>query len=101
MKAFINGSIRKVQIVFNDDAFKRIDSDDASTSINKTIAELQLVTLSRFSESTIVEHKELIRESFKEFLLNNTEIFLRATNNTENLKRRYNWGKILSSKLEG
>ena len=50
LKSFINDSIHKVQIVFNDDAFKRIDSNDASTSINKTIAELQLVTLSRFSE---------------------------------------------------
>lgn len=101
LKSFINDSIHKVQIVFNDDAFKRIDSNDASTSINKTIAELQLVTLSRFSENTIVEHKELIRESFKKFLLDNTEIFLRATNNTENVKRRYNWGKVLSSKIEG
>jgi len=57
--------------------------------------------LSRFSESAILEQKELIRESFKKFLSDNTEIFLRATNNTENVKRRYNWGKVLSSILEG
>mgnify|MGYP000927041084 CR=1 FL=1 len=101
LETFINDSISKVEIVFEDRAFKRIDSNDSSTSINKTIAELQLVTLSRFSESTIRENKELIEKSFREFLSENTEIFLRATNNTENLKRRYNWGKVLSSKLEG
>ena len=96
---FIKDSIDKVNIVFGDEAFIRI-SKPGSTSINKTIAELQLVVLSKFNRCKIVENKNKIKESFKEFLQNIDEnIFLRGTNNTTNVEKRYEWGKHLSSIL--
>lgn len=101
LKDFIDDSINKVSIVFEDDAFKRLDGVELSTSINKTIAEVQLVTLSRFSKTVIEENKIFIKNSFKKFLNENLDIFLRATNNTENVKKRYKWGEKLSAQLEG
>lgn len=98
---FIESSIYKVNAVFGDEAFIRI-SKPGSTSINKTIAELQLVILSKFNHNEIVENKDKIKESFKNFLENVDEnIFLRGTNNTTNVEKRYEWGKILSNILKG
>ena len=79
---FIESSIYKVNAVFGDEAFIRI-SKPGSTSINKTIAELQLVILSKFNHNEIVENKDKIKESFKNFLEDVDEnIFLRGTNNS-------------------
>ena len=98
---FIESSIYKVNAVFGDEAFIRI-SKPGSTSINKTIAELQLVILSKFNHNEIAENKDKIKESFKNFLENVDEnIFLRGTNNTTNVEKRYEWGKILSNILKG
>ena len=98
---FIESSIYKVNAVFGDEAFIRI-SKPGSTSINKTIAELQLVILSKFNHNEIVENKDKIKESFKNFLEDVDEnIFLRGTNNTTNVEKRYEWGKILSNILKG
>ena len=72
-----------------------------STSINKTIAELQLVVLSKINYHEVVENKDKIRESFKKFLNDIDEnIFLRGTNNTTNVEKRYEWGKFLSDILK-
>lgn len=93
---FVKDSIFKVYEVFGDDAFIRI-SKPGSTSINKTIAELQLVVLSKFEKDLVVNNKELIKESFNEFLRDIDEnIFIRGTNNTTNVEKRYEWGKQLS-----
>lgn len=100
LKTFLKDAINKVSIVFEEEAFKRINKAN-STSINKTIAELQLVTLSRFDLDLIKKNKEFIKESFNNFLTNNDEnIFIRATNNTSNVEKRYKWGSILSNKLK-
>lgn len=100
LKIFLEDTINKVSIVFGEEAFKRINKSN-STSINKTIAELQLVTLSRFDLNLIEKNKELIKESFNRFLNNNDEnIFIRATNNTSNVEKRYKWGIILSKELK-
>jgi len=97
---FISDSIDKVNIVFGDEAFIRINKP-GSTSINKTIAELQLVVLSKFNRSEVVENKDKIKKSFKKFLEDIDEnIFLRGTNNTTNVEKRYEWGKILSDILK-
>lgn len=99
LEAFVLDAINKVQIVFEDEAFLRV-SKVGSKSINKTIAELQLVVLSRFNLEKVKTYKEEIRDSFKEFLAKSDEnIFIRGTNNSSNVERRYEWGKILSSKL--
>lgn len=102
LERFLLDSIEKVKIVFGSEAFKRIDNKDLATSINKTIAEVQLVTLSRFSMDKIINNKEKIKDSFKEFLLkeDNTELFIRGTNNTANFIKRYTWGRDLEKKLE-
>ena len=100
LKTFLKDAIYKVSIVFGEEAFKRINKSN-STSINKTIAELQLVTLSRFDLNLIEKNKEFIKESFNNFLTNNDEnIFIRATNNTSNVEKRYKWGIILSNELK-
>ena len=100
LKTFLKDVIYKVSIVFGEEAFKRINKSN-STSINKTIAELQLVTLSRFDLNLIEKNKEFIKESFNNFLTNNDEnIFIRATNNTSNVEKRYKWGIILSNELK-
>ena len=96
---FIRNSVVKVNAVFGDEAFIRINKP-GSTSINKTIAELQLVVLSKFDNDVVVKNKELIKQSFSEFLKNVDEnIFIRGTNNTTNIEKRYEWGKYLSSIL--
>ncbi len=96
---FIRSSVAKVDAVFGDKAFIRINKP-GSTSINKTIAELQLVVLSKFDDDVVFNNKELIRCSFREFLKNVDEnIFIRGTNNTTNIEKRYEWGKHLSSIL--
>jgi len=96
---FIKDSINKVNTVFGNDAFIRINKI-GSTSINKTIAELQLVVLSKFSMDEVVKNKSKIKKSFEDFLKDSDEnIFLRATNNTTNVEKRYEWGKNLSSIL--
>ena len=96
---FIRNSVAKVDAVFGDEAFIRINKP-GSTSINKTIAELQLVVLSKFDDDVVFNNKELIRRSFSEFLKNVDEnIFIRGTNNTINVEKRYEWGKHLSSIL--
>ena len=102
LERFLLDSIEKVRIVFGSDAFKRIDNKDLATSINKTIAEVQLVTLSRFSMDKINNNKEKIKNSFIDFLLreDNTELFLRGTNNTSNFTKRYTWGRDLAKELE-
>ena len=97
---FIRNSVAKVNAVFGDEAFIRINKP-GSTSINKTIAELQLVVLSKFDDDVVINNKELIRRSFSEFLKNVDEnIFIRGTNNTTNVEKRYEWGKHLSSILK-
>ena len=96
---FIKDSINKVDTVFGNDAFIRINKI-GSTSINKTIAELQLVVLSKFSMDEVVKNKIKIKKSFNDFLKDSDEnIFLRGTNNTTNVEKRYEWGKKLSDIL--
>ncbi|MCY7169635.1 DUF262 domain-containing protein [Streptococcus mitis] len=97
LEDFILKSIEKVNIVFGNDAFKRISSNELATSINKTVAETQLVILSRFSIDEVRQYKEKIKESFLEFLSKSDEgLFVRGTNNTSNVLKRYEWGKILN-----
>ena len=99
LSAFLNDAIKKVEIVFADNAFKRVGGVK-STSINKTIAELQLVVLSKFNLKMIEENKEKIRDSFVEFIDNSDEnIFIRGTNNTKNVEKRYEWGRVVSEIL--
>lgn len=97
---FIKDAIEKVNAVFGEEAFIRINKP-GSTSINKTIAELQLVTLSKFKLEEILNNKVAIKKSFEAFLNNSDEnIFLRGTNNTTNVEKRYEWGKQLSATLK-
>ena len=97
---FIRKSVANVDYVFGDEAFIRINKP-GSTSINKTIAELQLVVLSKFDYDIVVENSELIKQSFSDFLKSVDEnIFIRGTNNTTNIEKRYEWGKYLSSILK-
>lgn len=97
---FVRDSSEKVYAVFGENAFIRI-SKQGSTSINKTIAELQLVVLSKIPKNIVIENKELIKESFKDFLDKIDEnILLRGTNNTTNVERRYEWGKHLDDILK-
>lgn len=101
LEKYINESIDKVVIVFGENAFKRINSAK-STSINKTIAELQLVVLSRFSLEEVNKYKCEILESFNKFLKDtNSDIFTRGTNNTSNIEKRYEWGIIVSEIMKG
>lgn len=100
LRRFVQDITRKVKVVFGDIAFKRVEKDK-STSINKTIAELQMVVLSKFDYSLVELNKEKIKESFRKFVEENDEsIFVRATNNTSNVEKRYKWGKIVSEILK-
>ena len=101
LEEFILDTMDKVTIVFGTNSFKRINKT-GSTSINKTIAEVQLITLSRFDKELVIKNKEYILNSFNEFLNRNSEdLFTKATNNTKNVEKRYEWGKELSEKLLG
>ena len=58
------------------------------------------MVLSKFDHYKVVENKDKIKESFKKFLQDIDEnIFLRGTNNTTNVEKRYEWGKYLSNIL--
>lgn len=99
LKKFVKESIEKVRVVFGDSSFIRINKR-GSTSINKTIAELQLVVLSKFDLSTVKKYKTQIKQSFDKFLEETDEnIFIRATNNTSDVEKRYLWGRKLSAIL--
>lgn len=100
LKKFVYDTVNKVKIVFGEKAFKRVEKEK-STSINKTIAELQMVVLSKFEFNLIESYKNEIRESFKEFVKKNDEnIFIRGTNNTNNVEKRYKWGQQVSAILK-
>lgn len=91
-------NVRKVRIVFGEDAFFRSDvvSEKYSTSINKTVAETQLNVLSKYSEQELDTCNEKIKESFIEFTkANDIQLFTKATNNTKNVEVRYSWGRIV------
>ena len=46
-------------------------------------------------------NKDKIKKSFEKYLEDIDEnIFLRGTNNTTNVEKRYEWGKILSNILK-
>lgn len=54
-----------------------------------------MVVLSKFEFEAVKLNKDRIRESFKKFVEENDEnIFIRGTNNTNNVEKRYKWGKI-------
>jgi hypothetical protein len=98
---FLEDATRKVNLVFGKNSFKRIISSK-STSINRTVAELQLVVLSRFDLDLVNENKELIKSSFFQFIQDKDDnLFTRATNNTKNFVERYEWGRILSNEILG
>lgn len=91
---FLEKAVQNVQIVFGDDAFKRITDKKSSTKINKTIAELQLVVLSKYDTQDVIANKDEIKKSFNNFLFAvDGNIFIRGTNNTKNVQERYQWGK--------
>ena len=101
LQKFISDVTEKVDIVFGESAFRRVEADKA-TSINKTIAELQMVVLYKFGMDEILQNKDKIKESFKHFIETNDEnIFIRGTNNTNNVERRYKWGQIVSDIVKG
>lgn len=100
LENFIEDSVNKVYEVFGDEAFIRINKT-RSTSINKNIAELQLVVLSKLRYDVVIKNKELIKQTFEDFLKDvDQDIFLRGTNNTANIEKRYEWGKILSNRIK-
>ncbi|MEG2907683.1 MAG: DUF262 domain-containing protein [Erysipelotrichaceae bacterium] len=90
-KKIILDTLEKVYNIFGTDAFKRPSRSEGSTNINRTIAELQMVTLSLLDIPK--EKYGLVKNSFIEFFSEEatTNIFIRATNNTENVKKRYEW----------
>ena len=97
LEHFILDSVEKTLLVFGDTAFKRINLPKV-TSINKSIAELQLVVLSKFSIDEISAHALEIKESFEQFLEEEDNIiFTRATNNKSYIERRYEWGNIVNN----
>lgn len=99
IKIFIEDAFYKVKLVFGKDAFKRVNKV-GSTSINKTIAETQLITLSRFNKDILNNNRVKVINSFKMFLANSgDDLFTKATNNTKNVEKRYQWGKLLSDEL--
>ncbi|MGC6343245.1 DUF262 domain-containing protein, partial [Bisgaard Taxon 45] len=99
IESFIQDSFEKVQLVFGKNAFKRVNKV-GSTSINKTIAETQLITLSRFDRNLLENNKDKVIRSFNDFLESSgDDLFTRATNNTKNVEQRYKWGKLLSDQL--
>ena len=101
LEYFILDAMEKVDIVFGSNAFKRINKA-GSTSINKTIAEVQLITLSRFDKVIVEEKKQEIFDSFNRFLNENSDdLFTKATNNTKNVEKRYEWGKEISRIILG
>lgn len=60
-----------------------------------------MVVLSKFEFEAVKLNKNRIRESFKKFVEENDEnIFIRGTNNTNNVEKRYKWGKIVSEILK-
>ena len=98
---FIENSVKNVKLIFGEHAFKRV-TGEKSTSINKTIAELQLVVLSRFNTVDLTKYREDIYNSFSDFLKTNSDdLFTRGTNNTSNVEKRYGWGIIVSKIIRG
>ena len=105
LQKFVNIAVSNVKTVFGDKAFRLAEGETSShhnTKINKTVAELQLVVLSRFSQQSVARYAKGIRETFVEFVRNaNKEgdylLFTQGTNNTSKVKKRYEWGRIVSN----
>ena len=61
-----------------------------------------MVVLSKFSKESIQLKKDEIKSSFFKFVADNDEsLFIRGTNNTTNVEKRYVWGKIVSDIISG
>lgn len=102
IEKLVNKMFGNVYEVFGSSSFMRYTSEHENkyiTSLNKTVAELQLVVLSTFDTDSIKDYKSSIHESFKNYSLDNEDLFTKATNNTSNVIKRYSWGKSISEEL--
>jgi hypothetical protein len=95
---FIN-TIDKIDVVFGQDSYQKYltDKQSYSNQINRTIAELQMVVLSKFPLDSITRQKDKIKKAFEQFCIDkeNDSIFDTATNNTSRVDERYQWGSIV------
>jgi len=99
-------AIENTLLVFGNKGFRNIKVYDNnefeySRTINKTVAELQMVVLSRFSYDQIEPYKELIKQSFEQLCISNPTIFSYSTGNRSNVITRYSWGKSVLKILSG
>ncbi|MDE8032840.1 DUF262 domain-containing protein [Erysipelothrix rhusiopathiae] len=93
---FAREAFLKVNLVFGENSFQRYSDSGFLSGINKTVAELQLVVLSKFSIEDVKENSELIKDSFIDFSKSQSPtLFTKATNNTTNLTSRYFWGSSI------
>jgi len=106
IKASFIQAIENTLLVFGNEGFRNIKVYDNnefeySRTINKTVAELQMVVLSRFSYDQIEPYKELIKQTFEQLCISNPAIFSYSTGNRSNVVTRYSWGKSVLEILSG
>lgn len=89
---FIEKGIKNVYKVFGEQSFKRVLHSN-NGKYNFTVAETQIICLSKFSTDKLDKNKNEIKKSFIEFVKSNEEYFTRATNNIDSFKKRLTWGK--------
>lgn len=102
IEKFILNAFENVRIVFGENAFMRWNNieNKHNTSINKSVAELQLVVLGSLTKEQVVENYMKIRKSFIDFSKEmDNDLFTKGTNNTRNVAIRYEWGKFLKEEL--
>lgn len=102
VEELVNKMFHNVYTVFEEKSFMRYTHSEETkyvTSLNKTVSEVELVVLSNFSEDIIEKNKDLIFDSFRNYSMGNEDIFTKATNNTANVIKRYEWGAMVSKEL--
>lgn len=96
-------AIEKVYSVFEENAFRQFVNGEYNISINRTVAEMQLVLMSFFSKDQIKQYSKQIKQSFENLMQKDNqfmESLIRATNNTSVVNYRYStWGSELKKLL--
>lgn len=99
-KQFLEKAIENAICIFGEQLFLRTPNLK-NKAYNSSVAETQLICLSKYDLKNLKSKKEKVKQSFYDFAEENKDVFTRATNNTENFKKRMSWGKELEIIVNG
>lgn len=100
-------NIKKVYKVFENDSFKQFNREtkNYNQKLNRAVAELQMIVLSKYTLAQIESNANEIKDSFEKASIEDLTFdssFVSATNNTSRVDGRYKkWGTIVDNIMIG